>query len=525
MKRLSFLNITRNSFAKKIAIPFFTLSLFFCLTGCNDLLNEPNENTVIVEEIDYSLTANVKLPILGLYGQFYTMGWELYPAISVRGDDVNSGGLGDQPEFIDFDNFKYRSTFWMGENIWSAFYKKIMLGFSTIDEINQYKAHGANAKEAEQYIAEAKTIQAFLLFQIARIWNDVLILETANPTDIFQISKLSTKAEVMKYISDKMDEVIPVLPDMHPKERTDITGGVTKYTALAIKALANLEMKNYQGVADATSAIIKSGKFQLEPDFYELFYVKKGKLNKENLLEWQYSDFGQSTGDQKSYNGGGFFTPQGWSPKVSSVGGGWGFYEPSLKYIKFMLDRNESIRLQTTVLFTNRGITEIKKDPKYTNLPSWISNVTRSGDKLNDFARAMFSSGKHVLPSDQQTPGRNNPGANKNFICIRYAEILLMHAEALTQGASSSSITALEAVNLIRERASMPKLSTVNLSVIMDEKFAELAAEWGTRYYDLIRWEKYDELSYDGRVFTKNLSYLPYPQTQVDLLPILREKK
>jgi hypothetical protein len=57
----------------------------------------------------------------------------------------------------------------------------------------------------------------------------------------------------------------------------------------------------------------------------------------------------------------------------------------------------------------------------------------------------------------------------------------------------------------------------------MDEKFAELAMEWGTRYYDMIRLEQYNELSYDGRTFNPNLLYLPYPQNQVDLIPALRE--
>ena len=65
----------------------------------------------------------------------------------------------------------------------------------------------------------------------------------------------------MQWISDQMDEAIPNLPDMRPNQRTDIPGGVTKYTAYAIKALANQELENYQGVADATGAIINSGYF------------------------------------------------------------------------------------------------------------------------------------------------------------------------------------------------------------------------------------------------------------------------
>jgi starch-binding outer membrane protein, SusD/RagB family len=59
---------------------------------------------------------------------------------------------------------------------------------------------------------------------------------------------------------------------------------------------------------------------------------------------------------------------------------------------------------------------------------------------------------------------------------------------------------------------------------VLDEKFAELAMEWGTRYYDMIRYGNYDELSYDGRTFTEDKVYLPYPQSQKDLLQALSDK-
>jgi len=58
----------------------------------------------------------------------------------------------------------------------------------------------------------------------------------------------------------------------------------------------------------------------------------------------------------------------------------------------------------------------------------------------------------------------------------------------------------------------------------MDEKFAELAMEWGTRYYDMVRLGKTTDLSYDGRTFTAEKTFLPYPQNQVDLLPVLKSK-
>jgi hypothetical protein len=305
---------------------------------------------------------------------------------------------------------------------------------------------------------------------------------------------------------------------VRPKERTDIKGGVTKYTALAMKALANLELKNYQGVADATGAIIASGKFSLFPDFYNEF-KKPGELSNENLLEMQYSDFGSGTGDT-FYHLFAPFGPQNWTPARANASSGWGFYEPSLKYIKFMLNRGERVRLETSVLFTNRGITAIKADPAYATLPSWITNTTKDGDRVNDYARALFASGKHYLPSNQLTAGRNDYGAGKNMICIRYAEILLMHAEALTRGATSSAMTADQAVNAVRQRAGLGILSGVTSQQVMDEKFAEMAMEWGTRYYDMIRLGNNSELSYDGRTFTPEKALLPYPQAQVDALPL-----
>ena len=492
------------------------------VTSCHDLLDEPPENTSFLEDTDYTNSGNMILPLLGAYAEFYNRGWEDFPLISVRGDDVNAGGLGDQQDYAETDRYNYNKDYWMYNSVWQNLYNDIWDMHSTMEQVDLYKQHAPNPTVGDQYIAEAKVLRAYLLFQLSRVWGDVFIPETSDPSDLLNLP-LSTKDEVMEHISAQMDEAIPLLPNLHPNERTDIRGGVTKYTALAIKALANLELENYQGVADATSQIIASNEFELEPDFYELFKIQ-GKLNTENILELQYSDFGTASGDTKTYLFA-FFGPENWTPAVTGAGSGWGFFEPSLKFIKFMLDRGEEERLQTSVLFTDRGIAEIRKDPNYATLPAWITNTTPSGDRINDYARAMFASGKHYLPSNQLTQGRVDYGSNKNFTCIRYAEILLMHAEALLQGASGSGLTAEEAVNAVRERAGLAPISGVTLQDVLDEKFAELAMEWGIRYYDMVRYEKYDELSYDGRTFTPDKIFLPYPQGQVDLYPVLRDNE
>ncbi|MFO7999864.1 MAG: RagB/SusD family nutrient uptake outer membrane protein [Marinilabilia sp.] len=498
-----------------IIYSFVFVGLLFT-SGCHDLLEEPAENRSFTEETDYSNSDDMVKPLIGAYAEFYGLGWDAPALLSVRGDDVNHGGEGDQQDYAETDYFNYNQNFWMFNSLWEQLYGNIFTAHSAMEEIEKYMEEGASTSRGEQFIAEAKVLEGWHLLQLSRTWGDVFIPETADPSELYQLD-LVEQEEVMQYISDLMDEAIDDLPDVHPNERTTVTGGVTRYTAQAIKAQANLELENYQEVADATSDIITSGEFSLESDFYNLFKIP-GKLNDENLLELQFSDFGEGSGDNYSHLFA-FYGPQNWDPKVEGAGSGWGFFEPSIKWIKFMLDRGEETRLETSVLFTNRGIEEIQEDPEYSDLPDWISNETPSGDVIEDFPRGMFSSGKHYLPSDQLTEGRTAYGTNKNYTVIRYAEVLLMYAEALTQGASGSAMTADEAVNEVRDRAGLTPLSDVTTEQVLEEKFAELAMEWGIRYYDMVRYEEYEELSYEGRNFNEDLIHLPYPQAQLDLLP------
>lgn len=510
------LNIKLNVFISTIIV------LSSVVVGCTNKLDKLEENNNFTGGTDFTKTEDMKLSLIGMYAAFQDRGWEQPMLLSVRGDDVNAGGLGDQQDFADTDMFTYNKDYWMYNSLWENVYVDVITAHTAMEQIARYQefANPTGVALGDQYIAEIKVLRAKLLFDIARVWGDVFIPTSSNTNDLLAVTELPSKDEVMEHILEQMTEAIPMLPDSRPNERVDVPGGVTKYTALAIMAMASQELKDYQGVADATSQIIDSGKFSLFSDYYELFKTS-GKLSNESLLELQYSDFGQGQGDREGHL---FdpYGPQNWTPQVAGSGSGWGFYEPSIKYIKFMLDRNETVRLETSVLFTDRGIAELQNDSNYSSLPSFVSNTTRDGDIINDYSRALFSSGKHYLPSNQLITGRTAYGSNKNFNVIRYSEILLMYAEALVHGASGTTLTADDAVNKVRNRAGLTNVSGVDLQAVMDEKFAELGMEWGIRYYDMVRLEMYNELSYDGRTFTQDKVYLPYPQKQVDQFPILK---
>ena len=516
-------------FLKHTLIIGLMLALF---VSCDDKLDEPLENFPLGNEI----SAEGQLAILiSAYQDLYDMGWEVHPTIALRGDDVNKGGGSDQPFMALLDDYNYDPSSWFFNATWNGLYADIISTYYlAIEEIENINLVVEDQTAGDQYIAEIKVMIGYDLLHIVRLWGDILIPNSSSPLD-FENLPVTDREDALQYISDLMDEAIPNLPDMRPNQRTDIPGGVTRHTALAVKAMAKLDLENYTAAADATSEIIESGLFSLESDYYNLFKTQ-GELSDENLLELQYSDFGSPSsaiGDfNHLYN---FYGPQGagWFPAVEGVEAGWGFWEPTFKYIGFMLDREDLVRLETSVVFTPDGVQALE-DLGYTNLPGFTTVTpasadnsapvvrARSGDGFGNHDRALFHSGKHILPSSEITDDVARFNSGKNFIVIRYAEILLMHAEALVSGGSSSSISAVEAVNLVRARARLEPLPAVSLDDVLDEKYAEFSMEWGIRFADVVRHGRAGELNEGGKVYDpSNDRFLPYPTEQVDLLPQL----
>jgi len=511
---------------KYIKVNKLTVLLAFLgtvLIGCSDDLDQPELNNNFAGGTDFSQTDDMILSLIGVYQSVADRGWEQPLVVATRGDDVNAAG--DQQGLKNQDRYVYDNSFFGSRTLWETYYGDIIGAHTGMEQIERYMefADDEGIALGNQYIAEAKVLRAVLLFQLSQVYGSVFIPTSSNLNDFADVTSVPSKDEVMQHISNQMDEAIPFLLDLRPNERTDLPGGVTKYTALMIKAEANQELENYQAVADAAGEIIASGKFTLFPDYYELFKTP-GKLSDENLFEFQYSDFGNGEGDRVSH----LYAPYGpnsWNPEVDGSSNGWGFFEPSLKYIEFMLDRGETERLETSVFFSQKGIDSLIASTPYTTetLPSFVSPTTRDGDENTSTVRSIFSSGKHYLPTNQLIPGRTEYGSNKNNIVFRYSETLLMYAEALVQGANNSTMTADESVNLVRSRANMAPLSGVTLDQIVDEKYAELSMEWGKRFFDMVRLGRYDELSFDGRTFTEDKAFVTYHQDQIDEFPILGE--
>ena len=129
-----------------------------------------------------------------------------------------------------------------------------------------------------------------------------------------------------------------------------------------------------------------------------------------------------------------------------------------------------------------------------------------------------------------RNPGNNfymwNGRANGlNQIEIRYADVLLMYAEAVVNGGTQGSLSALDAVNQVRARVGMPAVASVDMNVIENERILELTQE-GHRFFDLLRWgkvvQRFRELEASDPNFKQyNTSpYLRFQENKNEWLPL-----
>ena len=215
-------------------------------------------------------------------------------------------------------------------------------------------------------------------------------------------------------------------------------------------------------------------------------------------MEIQSSDMGQVSGAMPLCYYGFIQGPRNGSEPMQ----GWGYKVPSQALIDFFNSRGDNIRKAVTLL--ERGAT------------------TPEGDTISDKCSNPYYNGKVYVPARYNTRSFNAYGLDHNMRIIRYAEVLLIYAEAMANGASitsASGYTADMALNEVRARAGLPAASAT-LQNIYDERRAELALE-ENRFFDLVRWGKAAEvLGSKGFKAGKN-ELFPVPANQRQLNPKL----
>lgn len=465
------------------------------MASCSGYLNKLPENQVDEQKIDYTKTANMYEPVSGVYAKLANRGshWMVWGETIIRDDDVSTGRTDDQAGLVSIDQtYSYDAGFWGLNESWMAYYDVIKVANAALTSLNgydQYVTTDADRKNYTEYCGEVKFLRAYCYYRLVQLFGPVTLLKDNTQTDMTR----STVNAVYKYALSDLDDAIAALPRIRPNEQTHI-GAVTAFSAEMLEAKIYMNEGNYQKVKDLTGDIISSGKFSLYSDFYQLFKIP-GKLCNESLFEFQYTDFGNGSGN--------IVEPDSWfafqGPENDGNISGWGFISPTKAFRTWAEERGETVRATTTFLMAGE--------------------TTPSGDFIrqpNSPTAPDCFNGKAYTPSNQLTAGRTDYGANNNIRVFRYADVLLMNAEATVRlGGNGDS-----PFNLVRDRAKMPELQNVTLNQILDERRMEFAMEWGERFNDLVR--SGNAISVLGSTgYTADKQYYPVPSSQIDISPSL----
>lgn len=469
------------------------LSSVFIVAGCSKFLDRPLENQT-KSNIDYTNLSLMYQPVSGAYSIATRGGYASWVHTFLRtsqSDDIIP--YTSYPEVDLINSFQYGpsiKSFWAINDFWSNYYGVIIACNGALAELDEFAKHipdndADNKKLLARYQGELRFLSGLGHYWLGRYFGDVPVLagkESLAPSYLDTVRK-SQINDVRKYVISEMDFCIANLEDARPNQAQH-KGGITKYTALLLKAKAAMDLAGndnaspmWDVVLDCTNQIISSNKFTLFPDFYQLF-KKPGKLCDESILEFQYSDFGAASGDivTSGFNWGSWSNLhlfQGPDNRYGAPISGPGWLVPTQKVVDFLTTRNDLIRLKTTIQYCG-----INGEPD-------TYKVTPDGDTVSgNGARKKYFNGKTYLPKSQMTPGRNDYGANNNVRVFRYSEVLLMNAEAKIRKGQNGD----EPFNKVRDRVDLGPITNVTLDQLLDERHAEFACEWwGERFNDMVR--------------------------------------
>lgn len=424
-----------------------------------------------------------------MYGNLREWRQVAFAAIAIESmgsDEAEKGSTpGDAAFFNNFDNFTHTATEGQLNDFWTGQYQQINLANQVLDNIPAIQMDEALKA---RYLAEAKFMRAYAYFRLVRAFGGVpLRLHLPKDPSEYNIPRNSAE-EVYAAIEQDLTEAAAVLPQSYGP--ADI-GRATKGAALSLHAKVAMYQKKWQNVLDLTNQVIGMG-YSLYPDFQRLFRIP-AENSQESVFEIQAATLTAIPGASNSQ----YSQVQG----VRGVtGGGWGFNVPT-ETLANAFEPGDP-RRDATIIF--RGETTPQGDA----IPA-----TGDNPRYNEKSYVPFN-----------TPFRQNEGEEQNIRVIRFAEVLLMNAEAANElGNTDLALASLERVRA-RARGNnpniLPPVTTRDQAqlrqAIWHERRVELAMEFD-RFFDVIRQGRGAEVFGPKGFKAGKNELMPIPQTEIDL--------
>ncbi|WP_418992623.1 RagB/SusD family nutrient uptake outer membrane protein [Alistipes sp.] len=461
---------------KKILIPLLAATLAAC-----DFF-DVETGGFIPPETSYVDRKSVEMALTGVYAplsdlSFYGRDW--FYAFNLQ-DDLSYYDRNYTKQELFLNN--YTNTNATLNNLWTTLY----LGIDRANSFLEY-IQGSPVDEAlvTRYTGEVRFLRAYYYFTLASLWGDVpLRLQSTRDAGALQMPA-TPAAELFRFVASEMEGVVDLV---EPADRLAGPGRISQSTVAGILARVYLKMggfpthmgkEAYEKAAYWARQVVDSGLHTLNPSYEEVFTnLCKDVYDlqyRESIWEIEFkgnNQDGHTTGGcVGSYNG-------VYNNQNDSYGFGYGYVSVTLKLFDLYDDPADTRRAWNICEYYYRNGEKLwrnlnNKQHVYCNAGKFRREYELSGTRDKDY-----------------TP--------INFPALRYADVLLMLAEAENEAYGGPTGLALDCLDRVRRRANPLCAATEGLDqaafrqAIVDERARELCFE-GLRKQDLIRWGLYVE--------------------------------
>jgi len=478
----------KNKFFNNILL--IVLSLGFI--GCEDYVDyEASENYTIVADDYFKTSADYEAALVGTYD---VLQWNIYSVMigDIASDNSFCGGesatdvIGMQKidDMIHVPNNDQLTSTW----------KWLYEGINRANYMIENKDKLDFSRKAELY-GEVHFLRAYYYFELVKIFGDVPLFTDSRLTasDSNTLTR-APKASVYAQIEKDLNDAIAVLP---AEKSTD--GRATAFTSHALLGKVYLYQDKFTEAADILEPLI--GLYTLPSSLQSVFY-NSGQNGPESVFEVQHSknsnwyDWGFPQGSEGSFaiihHG-----PRGYNGSVYASG--WSFNVP------------------TQDLYDSYDVTDTRRGVAILDIEAWAESTGAEYSK--GYEHTGYFNHKYI-PRAGLSGAQQELNYGINFRAIRYADVLLMAAEANSRKASPNETKAQNYLNQVRARAfgnSSKASSSTGATLtkeIWNERRLELAME-GHRFFDLVRTGE-AAAKITGFVAGKH-EVFPIPQTEIDI--------
>lgn len=525
---------------KKIKLTLFMLlSLSIVLQSCvDDLEVTPEGETQLSVEEFYAQPGAYKQALAGVYGNLSLTGTSGAESSNIGGVDAGTSQYGRALWYL--QNLSTDEVIWSYENdpgtreiqrnIWNATNPIIRGMFSRatyqIALVNEYlrqtspsvlSSRGVSdaqlLSDIELYRKEARALRALAYYHLMDLFGKAPFV-TENDA-IGTAGPEYNRAQLFDYVESELNEILPDLKAPRTNEYGRLDQAFVKMVLakMYLNAEVYIGQAKYQECMDACSEIIASG-YTLNSN-----YLNNFKADNHTSTEMIFTL--QSNGEVTQNYGPTTVIINGQVGSIEGNGsqfgvGGWG---GALRLRKQFVQKFDGIEFSSD---TRKNIISGSRDIEITDI----------ANRDQGYILAKFSN-----ISSTGVVGINTTFVETDFPLFRYADVLLMYAEAQVRKDGSANSTSLNYINSLRTRANNGStannvsLAAVNLDFILDERSRELHWE-AHRRQDLIRFNKYTGGSYNwawkgnginGIALSNHLRVYPIPEAALASNPNLTQ--